>query len=260
MVLCILDHNVQHRLHTYPMNEWMIQDGVEPYPVDLWHWGVQHQGCPRIMAFEQVRVNLLPTDQASVTPQGIYYRGLFYTCEQAVRDQWFVKARLEGRWKVLVAYDPRNLDTLYLRLQGEPGSEVCHLLPISKSLSGRDWHEAMDYLALKEQRKSFAETRTQASQAKFHAQVNQVLAEATKQSEQTQPKHRSSLKGLQIRQARQQERSYERQQAAEQLHANSSNSSMIALPLKAAEDEYVPAPQPIDKLRQLREEQWHDDF
>ncbi|XWK90297.1 MAG: transposase family protein [Phormidium sp.] len=61
MLLCILDHNNQHRLENYPVNEFMIADRVEPYPVDLWHWGVQNLGCPRMMAPEIVRLNLLPT-------------------------------------------------------------------------------------------------------------------------------------------------------------------------------------------------------
>jgi len=111
------------------------------------------------MTQDIVRKNLLPTGGASVTYRGISYRGLFYTCELAVREQWFVKVRMEGRWKVQIAYDPRRLDIIYLCQNGGNQMEVCHLLPISGTFATSDWHSAMDYLAIHELEKQAADTR-----------------------------------------------------------------------------------------------------
>lgn len=262
MLLCILDHNNQHRLENYPANEFMIADRVDPYPVDLWHWGVQNLGCPRMMAPEIVRLNLLPTDLASVTHQGIYYRRLFYTCELAVREQWFVKARMEGRWKIPIAYDPRQLDTIYLRLDSGKRMEVCHLLPISKTFQGRDWYEATDYLALKEQNKQAAQTRTLTAQAIFQAQVDQIVEEAIVQTKSVRDNRPRSSRIQSIRKHRQQERLYERQQDIAQLGSNPiAGSEKSVLPIspdiQSEAEEYVPPPQPFDKLRQLREQKWN---
>ncbi|TFI52625.1 hypothetical protein BLD44_020400 [Mastigocladus laminosus UU774] len=268
MLLCILDHNNQHRLDCYPVNEYMIADAVEPYPVNLWHWGIQNRGCPRVMAPEIVRLNLLPTDSASVTHQGIYYRGLFYTCELAVREQWFIKARLEGRWKLSIAYDPRLLDTIYLRLEGGKRMEICHLLPVSKAFTGRDWHEATDYLALKQQRQQVAQTRSQTNQAVFHANVEQIVCEARVQTEAARA--RSDLTAHKrvknIRSSRKIEREHERLGGAEYFRPLdiSSNAQRVVdtetdSQLEGKDSEYVPPSQPFDKLRRLREESWNHD-
>ncbi|BAY95297.1 MULTISPECIES: Mu transposase C-terminal domain-containing protein [unclassified Tolypothrix] len=265
MLLCILDHNNQHRLDTYPANEYMIADGVEPYPINLWHWGVQNQGCPRVMPREIVRLNLLPTDSASVTHQGIYYRGLFYTCELAVREQWFIKARLEGRWKLSIAYDPRQIDTIYLRNEGGKRMEVCHLLPVSKTFTGRDWHEATDYLALKQQRQQVAQTRSQRSQAVFHATVEEIVCEASTQTEAARCDLNPHKRVKNIRSSRQLERDHERLSGADYFRPEVSDNAQRVVPivrdsqLEGEEQEYVPPPQPFDKLRRLREESWNND-
>ena len=267
MLIFILDHNNQHRLESYRMDEFMITDRVEPYPVDLWHWGVKNRvGHLRTMAPEIIRLNLLPSAAATVTPKGIRFNNLFYTCEDAVREQWFVKARIGKNWKIKIVYDPRRLDTIYLRRQGGVQMEVCHLLPISKTFKGRDWHEAIDYLALQEQEKLAALTRTQQAQAVFHAQVEQIVNEATEQAQTARAgqSKRSRLKNIRLN--RQLEREAERQTGAVQFSpAENSAQSELIIPLSessqnsAAEEGYVPPPQALDKLRNLREHSWNNE-
>lgn len=263
IILSILDHNLHHRLNTYPANEFMIADQVEPYAIDLWRWGVQNHGCPRRLAPEIVRLNLLPSAHASVTHQGIYCRGLFYTCDLAVQEQWFVKARLQGRWKLPIAYDPRKLDTLYLRLEGGKRMEVCRLLPRSLAFQGRDWHEADDYLALKQQRDLAAQTRAASSQALFHAQVDQIVAQAIEQTQQAQTDQPKASRLRDIRKNRRRERLHEQQIGAEQFSPQPIPAAPSTPPPEEssveAPDEYLPPPQSCDQFRKLREESWSDD-
>jgi len=267
MVLCVLEHNKDHQMNWYRMDEFMIQDDVEPYPVDLWNWGIQNRsGHLRQMTPDIVRLNLLPTAEASVTARGIYYKGLYYTCELALREQWFVKARMQGRWKVSIAYEPRSLDIIYLRLNESRHLEVCQLTEADQRFKGRDWHEVMDYFEEQKQAQEIANTRQQQSKATFHAQLEHLVLEATEQTEKHQigQSKRSRLKD--IRENRKLERENERDAGAWKLGNEElppQPGQVISLPSvpqsEDNDDGYVAPPKPIDKLRKLREKKWKND-
>ncbi|MUG92905.1 DDE-type integrase/transposase/recombinase [Scytonema sp. UIC 10036] len=218
MIYCVLDHNKYHRMDWYRMDEFMIQDYVDPYPLELWNWGVRNRGGHlRKMTPEIVRLNLLPTASAAVTPKGINYQGLFYTCELALREQWFVKARAEGRWKIPIAYEPRRLDTIYLRLNGGKCLVSCHLIDTEKAFKRRDWYEAVDYFELQKQANVAAKTCQQQQKADFHAQVEQIVTQAKEQTEKalTGNSKRERIQGIRLN--RNLERSLERETKAWQL-------------------------------------------
>ncbi|HEY9694167.1 MAG TPA: Mu transposase C-terminal domain-containing protein [Oculatellaceae cyanobacterium] len=267
MILCILDHNKNHRMNWYRKDEFMIQGHVEPYPVDLWHWGIQNRGGHlRHIPPDTVRLNLLPGADASVTPRGILYKGLYYTCGQAVREQWFVKARAKGRWKVAVAYDPRFLDTIYLRLDNSKQLEVCELTEADRRLKGRDWHEVIDYFEGQKQAQEIAQSRLQQSKATLDAQVEQIVSEATEQTKKAQTGQSKRSRLQDIRENRKFEREQERDAGVwklgqQELPPQPGQVIPIA-PTPQPEDEndaYVAPPQPTNKLRQLREKKWKND-
>jgi len=77
MTLAALHHNHHQYLEDYPLEADMIADRVEPYPINLWNWGLKHRsGCLRKQDIETVRLNLLPEAEASVTQNGIYFSNL----------------------------------------------------------------------------------------------------------------------------------------------------------------------------------------
>ena len=102
-------------------------------PRELWNWGVATKGgLPRAPREEAFLFALLPTTQASVTPQGIYYHGAHYTCPRAVRENWFSKAR-DKRFKVTISYDKRDADRIYVHdPKAKDGFEVGELTPSSR--------------------------------------------------------------------------------------------------------------------------------
>lgn len=267
IIYCILDHNNHHRMDWYKMDEFMIQEYVEPYPIELWNWGIRNRsGHLRQNVSEIVRLNLLPSDEASVTYQGIYYQGLYYTCELALREQWFVKARVNGRWKIPIGYDPRRLDIIYLRLDDGRRLETCQLIETQKTFFKRDWHEALDYFELQKQSKEAASTRQQQRKATFNAQVDNIVAKAKEKTEKalTGQSKRSRVQG--IRENRKLEREHERETQAWKLGTEETPAQLgevIPMPLSGEVEEdngrYVAPPKPIDKLRKLREKNWNND-
>lgn len=115
IIKCVLFHNNHHYLNTYSREEMMIEDDIKPIPINLWNWGIENRaGRLRIINEEIVKLQLLPRDTATVTSQGIKFKGVLYGSERAIKEKWFEKARNKGSWKVGIAYDSRNMDYIYI--------------------------------------------------------------------------------------------------------------------------------------------------
>jgi hypothetical protein len=264
MVYIILNHNNCHYLDGYPLDEYMIRDHVQPYPIDLWNWGIENRnGHLRTMAPEIIRLNLLPSAEASVTERGIYFYyaeyklGLYYTCERAASEQWFVTARMKGRWKITIAYDPRDITQIYLRPRGCQKLEPCHLLPRSKMFRGRNLYEVADYFALKEQSKLNSRIRERQGDAELYVQMNHIVSEGIEQTAKdcNGQSNKARIKG--IRSNRKEDREHQRQIEAWRLGTEESSAQLIPIqPTNLSEEneedeEYVARPKNIEMFSQL---------
>lgn len=150
LIYCMVYHNQHQRMDWYPLDEDQIADGVAPYPLDLWQWGIANRaGHLRCVPTEQVRLQVLPQAEASVTRRGILFQGLHYTCPLAQQEQWFIKAR--QRWKIPVCYAPRFTRTIYLRLDNGQRLEACTLLDTDRTFRDYNWFETLDYHACQKQ-------------------------------------------------------------------------------------------------------------
>jgi len=122
VVDCILYFNGRHQLAD-----------VKATPCQLWEWGREHRGGGlKIYPEHLVRCSLLPVAQAQVTSDGIALLDSLYTCARAISERWFERARMRGAWSVKLAYDPSNLDTVYLLDSSAPLQfHACHLADAS---------------------------------------------------------------------------------------------------------------------------------
>ncbi len=256
MIYCVLHHNNEHRMKWYRMDEFMIEDHVDPYPIDLWKWGLLNRvGHLRSMAQDAIRLNLLPGEEASVTRHGLLLHGLHYTCDLALREQWFVRAREKGSWRIPVAYDPRKLDVIYLRLDNGRRMEPCYLHESDQTFKGNDWQDILDYLELRKQAAQSARTRQQQADAELHARIEQIVSPAREQAKEARrgQSKQSRLRG--IKENRKVERDMERQAGAWRLESEDKGTEPASQSEGTAQRAgYVPPPRPIDTLRKLREE------
>ena len=114
----------------YDLTEAMKRDGVEKRPYKIWEWGLKHANFLRDMDPLRVRVGLLPSDEGTVSTEGIKFMGLRYTCDTAEREEWFSSADSKtNKWKVTCAYDPNCVDRIFLLGKGCGEFEVCWLTP-----------------------------------------------------------------------------------------------------------------------------------
>lgn len=135
IIECVLYYNNNHELKNYDKDRDLAADNLPMVPIELWNWGIANRsGSLRQFPEELVRFSLLPVEEATVTREGIRLRGLFYTCQKAVEERWFDKARQRGKWKVTVSFDPRDLDEICLHDPETPMQfKVCQLTERSRA-------------------------------------------------------------------------------------------------------------------------------
>jgi hypothetical protein len=67
-------------------------------PLAVWSWGLEHlTGGAKAIEKQKVWTKLLPAATASVRRDGIYFHGRRYACQRAMREEWFARARTNGR-------------------------------------------------------------------------------------------------------------------------------------------------------------------
>ena len=262
MIRCVLHHNNEHRMDRYRKDEYMIADDVDPYPIDLWNWGIENRsGYLRDIPRDTVRTNLLPQYEVAVTHRGIRHNGLYYSCDRALSEEWFERAKEKGvEYRKAVA-DPRDLSHIYVRMD-KGRLETCHLVDADKTFLRHDLYEALDYFELSKLKTEAAESRKQQSRAELHAAKDKIIAEAREQTAEalktSGQSNASRLKG--IRKNRQLEREIERANDAWRLgDAQTEGLPGKVIDIKRRKDQsthnegYVAPRQPMDKLRRIRE-------
>ena len=266
LLIChILHFNMNNYLKAYRKDEFMIADHVERYPIDIWNWGIiNRSGYLRSRSQEIVRLNLLPRKQVSVTAHGIHFAGeLYYTCDLALQEGWFERARIRGDWKTEIAYEVRSMNHIYLPIDSNTRLEVCHLTPASKHLLGRDWHDLTDYFEREKQAEEAALTRIKRSTAQLRAQKEQIISEATEKTQAALAavgKQSKSARKHGIRDNRAAEREHERVQNAWLLgNDDIARPNQTSGPKNTPKEEYLPPSSKVKQIRALRDKEWEKD-
>ncbi|WP_371365932.1 Transposon Tn7 transposition protein TnsB [Sporomusa rhizae] len=173
----ILHYNNNNYMENYTRNTELIAEDVNPIPRELWNWSIK-RSIPRVFDEKRIILSLMPRDTATVTADGIRFKKLLYTCEKAIREEWYLKANIKGSWKVNISYDPRNMNNLYIWNIGSSEFEICNLAPSQKNYYNQDLNE-LDYLFdLREYERTQLEQETRQSQSDLNAIVGHIIHEA----------------------------------------------------------------------------------
>ena len=130
----------------------MIADDVHPIPRELWKWGIANRsGRLRTFPEDIVKLNLMPTEKATITAKGIKLRGkeMYYSCERAEKEQWFEKARSnmlsKSEKSLIVSYDIRNPNFIYLSSPDGRSFEKGFLIDIEGRYINKNFYD-IEYL------------------------------------------------------------------------------------------------------------------
>ena len=179
MINCILNYNNCINLSQSEFEKLKIIDNIDPVPNKVWKWGTENRSF-LLQAYtkDATELNLFPTAKALITPNGIKFKNMFYTCDLANQEGWFEKTGRQGSWNVNITFDPRDMSVVYLRSNDGKFYHKCTLIDKSKyyglSLAEINNIDSVEQLL---QRKSFLKN------AKFNlnlkTEINSIINEAT---------------------------------------------------------------------------------
>lgn len=264
IILSTIDYNLNHRLHSYPMDRHMISQDIKPYAICLWHYGMQRFGDPRTRSSDIVKLNLLPTADAKVTHFGIRFHGLFYECDLALREGWFERPTRKN-WYTKVVFDPRDPRTIYLPLNRGQKFESCHLTKRSRTFAECDLYEIDDFWAIGARKKGEAQIPDIQSSAYYQAQAQKIISEAQKITKESLSSESNSARLRNIRKNRQEEKATLRQKEAFDLTSkNSSKDVGRVIPFREIDKSKIPGKEPLSRpnyqevLKKVRQERGND--
>jgi len=188
LIDCVIEHNTTYRVPEDHLDRAIIAAGIDPYPCNLWEWGINNRlDALHEVTRDELRLALLPKDKVSVTREGIRFHNTRYTCDLAEREDWFGKVRsgeLES-WDEPIVYDPRDLDHVYLRRENGKHLEVCRR--IEKDVvkyRNCDWYDIDDLVELQAQRKRDAASRELQARVRHRTRRDHYVSEATQKTDE----------------------------------------------------------------------------
>ncbi|WP_084786896.1 Mu transposase C-terminal domain-containing protein [Bacillus tuaregi] len=199
VILSAIYYNNNFIIENYVRDEEMIEAGVEPIPVKLWEWGMKNRaGKLRTISKEQLMLTLLPTSKATISGHGIKWKGMFYSSAKALKEQWFVKARMSGSYKVTITYDPRDVSFIYLHDKDTHTFERCYLLEHQSRYKDKTIEDVQHLQELEQRIKQQNKTSGLKEKINLMEEVETIVKEAEKQSkkDRTNVSKNKRIKGI----------------------------------------------------------------
>lgn len=185
-----LHHNNGQYLESYDRDATLVSEDVPAIPVELWKWGIQNRSG-RLRSFPEdiVKLNLMPTDFARIAEDGIRFRKMRYSCEKAIRENWFEQARIKKRTEQIeVSYDPRTTNYLYIKSQGGRSFEKCYLLDSEERYMSKSIAEVEYLIEYEKYQKQRHTGDKQQSKVDLAANIEGVVRVAEEMTDQVQDK------------------------------------------------------------------------
>ncbi|KDN94598.1 Mu transposase C-terminal domain-containing protein, partial [Hydrogenovibrio marinus] len=183
IILIVLEHNQNHVVSGYDFAPDMPEN-LPAIPIELWRWGIKNRtGSLRVFSEDVVKVNLMPVLTGSVSNRGILFKGLRYTCLEAIKEGWFERVNHTRPKKVEISFDPRFTDKVYLRPDDSINSYwVCDLADESRRYSGMSFAEAEQIYNEAKRTEAQAQQLSRFKKVDIDQQINAVINEERKKS------------------------------------------------------------------------------
>lgn len=265
----MLHLNKYRRVDLKHLDAQMIADGVQPFPDDIWNWGIRNrpQFLPLRRSPEELALHLLPGGRARITPQGLLFKGVYYRTKRGDDEQWWGRAREREQRRgnkgepmyVDIAFDPWRVERVFLRMEGQNTIEPCHPVDHQSAFIGRNFS---DYEAWYEEQL----LRDKASQhvgRRGLAALNAAIRHNEVFAQERADVHRAGLPKVELtrvdhdlqiaeRDARRQEDALSNKLLPRESQAPAREDSSTSAPAGTGGNRYVGAPSFLDILRRAR--------
>lgn len=258
----MLQHN-QKIIDKYPLEKSMIEDGLVATPLNLWTWGIANKkGRLQVTNDKNIyRLNILPRGKARITRAGIRFKGLSYGSEKAINEQWYVKLRSTS---IEVAYDPRDMDQIYIASDDGRSFDICFLLDTSKQYKGNMLEEIEFYQEYLEELKAAQFVEQKNNSINTDAAIEEIIKKA-KSEKKKQPKPTSKAEQIRnIKVNRQAEKALQREEEKFDLidretNVNQQPTQILEFPKPKEEPVKKPSSSLMSKLKRKRDEEFGED-
>ncbi|MFM0034169.1 Mu transposase C-terminal domain-containing protein [Paraburkholderia strydomiana] len=186
MISSVLHYN-HHSRRPERLTADMIREEIEPSPVNLWRWGMENGlATPNTQPQDLVYLHLLPRDTASIQRGGICFKGMYYTCADAIQQNWFARARKDGRRSVTVWYDPNDRAHVWLQ-DGQRNFVRCDLLDSEERVAQRRLEEVLDMVDMIRTPSAKDAYATLSDKIRLDAHIEAVVGHARLQKRAVRP-------------------------------------------------------------------------
>ena len=173
-------------ISSYRCSKEILERGIQPSPANLWKYGIEVSGSPRIinnsMRAQLYYDTMLVAKGATISRRGVFFNGLVY-----VHDELKVKMYEAGDQKIpfKARFDPRDVGSLYFLVNGEIRRATLNEGIIGNAEFGDMTHAQYELYhdALLEQRE-----RAKVANLETNAARNRIIADMMKgPKDSTQP-------------------------------------------------------------------------
>ncbi|GAP97959.1 hypothetical protein [Leptolyngbya sp. NIES-2104] len=184
----ILYYNQYQYIRNYPVDLFMISDGVPKIPIKLWNWGIANRGgLLRRIDNQALILNLLPRSKASLTRDGIYFKGIYYECDiPEIQSRIDRIAITKKRESLSISHHPFDkIDEIYLHL-GKGETALCKRTnnPKTQVFPGFSFEEVDNYNISETERINAQIGQQHQGRAELHAHRDSEVETSTKIAEQ----------------------------------------------------------------------------
>lgn len=124
----VLEHN-RFRPFDDLLTRELIQSDAALTPLNYWNFYTSRFQCSlKTFSSDHFVARLMKQGEASVTQQGIIFRGLRYSCKKATEEGWATTAANGGSWKLECRYDESWSTDIYIREPNATTFLKCKLL------------------------------------------------------------------------------------------------------------------------------------
>lgn len=182
---------------SFSMSKDMIDNQIVPTPTNIWNYGATMKllltsSIPK----EKMMLALMPKDTASVERGGIRFNGLYYSSQSGIRENWFLRDS-NGPKKVDMAYDPRNLNKIYIYDKKTMKFETCNMLYKSlKDYKDLSLDELKKIRSNESKLKKINNTDNISIQINSHHQMKNIIDRALKQAKSVSPVSENKVKNI----------------------------------------------------------------
>jgi hypothetical protein len=259
IIRAVLKHNNETYLENYIRSEKLIANNVPPIPAKLWDWGITNLSGKLSSAPEDiVKLNLLPVDKGRITEKGIVFKKMRYSCERAIREHWFEKARMNSSQEIEITYDLRTTKYIYIKGKNGRDFEKCYLLDPDKRYAEKTVEEVEQLHEYEQYLKQKNEDKKRQSEVNLLTEIDEIIDTAEKRAKVFEDKSISKSKRIaNISANRQSEKKQLREEQAFELGKKDDDiksDKVVSIKSRKPIESKLNVPSHLELLRKKRDE------